>query len=157
MTYRHSESSSHERLGPALLLPFLEDLARNLGTLDPGNCHSSEGWTHTIGSPNLCELHSTNNQTRNNLAGALDDGVLGEVHIETTHATKSAEGIHANKTLGTERTKGTVMTSSGDDDRGVDSVRVCNLYTLVYVAQRRIYTRRLLLTHATLVVVVHRD
>lgn len=118
-----------------LLLALVEHLERLLSSLDTTESHSAKGRTHAVGAVNLGQLHAANNETRSDLAGALDNGVLGDVHVETAHATEGGNGFHGDHALDAEGAEGTVVAGGGDDDGCVDGVGV----------------------HAGLVVVVHGD
>ena len=91
--------------------------------------------THSVGTVNLGQLHAADDETGYNLAGALDDGVLGSVHVEAAHAAQLLDALHADEALDGKGTHRAVVARRGDDERGVDGVGV----------------------HAGLVVVVHGD
>lgn len=98
--------------------------------------------THTIGTIDFGQLHTAHDKTRHYLTGTLDNCILGGVpfqvsilssskegtrlfsHVETTHAPELLELLHADEALDGESTKRTVMASSGDDDGGIDGVRI---------------------------------
>src|SRR5436309_815927 len=83
----------------------------------------------------LTELHTTYNQSRNDLTSALYYGVLSRIHIEASHSAKFLKLLHSHKAFDTKRTKGTIMTSGRYYNRCVDGVRV----------------------HARLVIMMHRN
>ncbi|KAH0194444.1 Thi4-domain-containing protein, partial [Aureobasidium melanogenum] len=118
-----------------LLLTLLKDFDDLLGSLDTTECHGAEGRSHTVGTVDFREFHAADDEAGDDLAGALDDGVFGGVHVEAAHAAKALDGLHADEALDGEGTEGAVVTGGGDDDGGVDGVGV----------------------HAGLVVVVHAD
>jgi hypothetical protein len=119
----------------ALLLAQIKHLQSLLGSLDTTKSHSTESRTHTVGTVNLRQLHAADNKARCDLASALDDGVLGDVHVQAAHAAQSRDGFHRHHALDAEGAKGPVVAGRGDDDGRVDGVGV----------------------HAGLVVVVHGD
>lgn len=116
-----------------LLLALVEDGEALLGGLDARQRHGAEGGPHAVGAVDLAELHAAADEPRDDLAGALDDGVLGRVHVEATHAAEALESAHADEALGAESAERPVVARRADDQRRVDSARV----------------------HARLVVVVH--
>jgi hypothetical protein len=119
----------------ALLLALIKHLQSLLSSLDTTKSHSSKSRTHAVGTINLRQLHTTDNKTRSDLTGALDDGVLGDVHVEAAHAAQGWDGFHRHHALDAEGAEGTVVAGRGDDDGRVDGIGV----------------------HAGLVVVVHGD
>lgn len=90
--------------------------------------------THAVSTVNFRELHPSHDESRDDLPGALDDGILGRLHIEATHAPELLKLLHADQPLDREGAEGAVVSSGADDKRRVDGVGV----------------------HAGLVVVVHR-
>lgn len=52
-----------------------------LGRLHPGEHHGPENGAHPVGAVQLGHLHATDNQTGHHFPGALDDRVLGAVHV----------------------------------------------------------------------------
>lgn len=155
-TLQSSSNSCPVSIGSLLAilrLALLKNLERFLCGLHPRNGHSSKcrafpirlvkllindingEHTHAVGAVDFTELHTADNETRNNLTGPLDDGVLGSVHVQAPHTAKLLDLLHADKPLDTEGTKWTIVASSADDERGVDGVRI----------------------HAALVVMVHGD
>ncbi|KXT07522.1 hypothetical protein AC579_201 [Pseudocercospora musae] len=52
------------------------------------------------------QLHTSNNKTRCDLTGALHNGILGSVHVETTHASKGWNDTHGDRTLDGEGSSG---------------------------------------------------
>lgn len=118
-----------------LLLAHVEDLQCLLGSLDATESHGTESGTHAVGAVNLGQLHTANDESGRDLTSTLDNGILGDVHVEATHSTQGWDGFHGDHALDAEGTKRAVVASRGDDDGCVDGVGV----------------------HAGLVVVVHRD
>lgn len=116
--------AANDNLVQVLGLALIKDLEHLLGQLDATQGHGAEGGPHAVGTVNLRQLHTTDEQAGHNLTRALHDSVLGSVHVKTAHATKLLDALHAHKALDRESTHGTVMASSGDDDGGVDGVGV---------------------------------
>lgn len=94
----------------------------------------TKGWAHAVGAIDLTQLHTTNNQTRNDLTSAFDDSVLGSVHVETSHTAQLINLMHGHETLDGEGAEWSIMAGCGDYDWGIDGIGV----------------------HARLVVVMHR-
>ncbi|KAH0237918.1 Thi4-domain-containing protein, partial [Aureobasidium melanogenum] len=107
-----------------LLLTLLKDFDDLLGSLDTTECHGAEGRSHTVGTVDFREFHAADDEAGDDLAGALDDGVFGGVHVEAAHAAKALDGLHADEALDGEGTEGAVVTGGGDDDGGVDGVSI---------------------------------
>ena len=119
----------------ALLLAHVKDLQCLLSGFDTTESHGTERGTHAVGTVNLRQLHATDDETGSNLTSALDNGILGDVHVEATHSTQSWDGFHGDHALNAEGAEGTIVASGGNNDGCVDGVGV----------------------HAGLVVVVHGD
>jgi hypothetical protein len=85
------------------------------------------GW-EGVGTPrtsvSLSQLHSSHDHTGHDLTGALDDLLLGHLHVETTHASELLVGADGHETLDGEGTERTVVAGGGDDNGGVDGVGV---------------------------------
>ena len=95
-----------------------------LGSLDATEGHCAKSRAHAVGSVDLTELHPTDNETRHNLTGALDDGIFGSAHVKTAHASELLDLLHADKTLDAEGAKRAIV-SGGRDDKGcVDGIGV---------------------------------
>lgn len=108
----------------ALALALINDLESLLGGLDTTENHGTEGRAHAVRAVDLSQLHTTHDETLGDLTGVLDDGVLGGVHVQTTHATEFLDGGHGDEALGGEGAEGAVVAGGGDHQRSVDSVGV---------------------------------
>lgn len=122
-------------LDGVLLLAQVKDGEGLLGGLDAGQGHGAKGRAHAVGAVDLAELHAADDEAGDDLAGALDDGVLGGAHVEAAHSTELLERAHGHEALGREGAKGAVVARRADEHGRVDGRRV----------------------HAGLVVVVHGD
>lgn len=92
-----------------LRLALIKDLQSLFGSLDTAESHSTEGRTHTVGTIDLGKLHTSNDESGSDLTGTLDNGVFGNVHIETAHATEGWDSVHAHHALDGEGTEWAVV------------------------------------------------
>lgn len=107
-----------------LSVPLVPHAQGFLGSLDATESHCAKGRAHAVGSVDLTELHPTDNETRHNLTSALDDGIFGSAHVETTHASQLLDLLHADETLDAEGAERTIMSGGRDDKGSVDGVGV---------------------------------
>jgi len=117
----------------ALLLALVKHLESLLSSLDTAKSHSAESGTHAVGAVDFRQLHATDDEAWGDFAGAFNDSVFSNVHVEAAHAAQGRDGFHGDHALYAEGAEGPVVTGRGDDDGRVDGVGV----------------------HAGLVVVVH--
>lgn len=108
----------------ALALTLIKNSKRFLSSLDTRHSHSTKGRAHAVEAIDLRQLHTTNDKTLGNLTGVLNDSILSQVHVQTTHTTELVDGVHGDKTLSTESTERTVVTGGTDDDGSIDGVGV---------------------------------
>lgn len=62
--------------------------------------------THAVGAVDLGQLHAADDEAGRDLAGVRDDGVLGGLHVEATHAAELLELLHADEALDGEGAEG---------------------------------------------------
>ncbi|GAO45759.1 hypothetical protein G7K_0011-t1 [Saitoella complicata NRRL Y-17804] len=111
-----------------LLTGTLQLLEGNIGTTDTRQEHGTEGGSHAVSTVNLGQLHTTDDESRDDLTDTLDDRVLSGTHVQTAHTTELTlvlgKSVHGLQTLNTESTERSVVTSGRDNDRSRDGVGV---------------------------------
>ena len=86
--------------------------------------HSPKGWAHPVGAVDFAQFHASDDQTGHNLAGSLDNRVLGGVHIQASHSAKLLDLLHTDQSLDAESPEWPIVTSSRDDHGSIDGVGI---------------------------------
>jgi hypothetical protein len=107
-----------------LALTLVKDLKGLLGSLDTAEHHGTKGRSHAVEAVDLRQLHPTDDQALGDLAGILDNGILGRVHVEAAHATQLVNSVHRHEPLRAKGTKGAVVAGGADDHGRIDGVGV---------------------------------
>ena len=117
-----------------MALEFLSDRLQDVGLL-----HSPKSRTHSIGTVDFAQLHTSHDQTRDDFASSLHDSIFRRVHVQATHPAEFLNLLHADKPLNAEGAKGTIVSGGGNDKWSIDRVWVhAALIIMVHSHQRPI-------------------